>query len=61
MTASTLVVSGGQDLDYFREVAGHLVGRIEGARHVQLGWAGHLPNLERPAEVTTLIAEFVAQ
>jgi 3-oxoadipate enol-lactonase len=60
VTARTLVVSGGQDLDYFREVAGHLVGRIEGARHAQLGWAGHLPSLERPSEITKLIEDFLA-
>lgn len=60
ITARTLVVSGGQDLDYFREAAGHLVARIEGARHVQLGWAGHLPSLERPAEITELIGVFLA-
>ncbi|GAB3168604.1 alpha/beta hydrolase [Myceligenerans halotolerans] len=59
VTARTLVVSGGQDLDHFREVAHHVVERIAGARHVQLGWAGHLPNLERPDEITKLIAEFL--
>ncbi|MFI9489661.1 alpha/beta fold hydrolase [Promicromonospora sp. NPDC052451] len=60
ITARTLVVSGGQDLDHFRAVANHLAGHIQGARHVQLGWAGHLPNLERPDEMTTLLADFLA-
>ncbi|MBO0607669.1 alpha/beta fold hydrolase [Myceligenerans salitolerans] len=59
VTARTLVVSGGQDLDHFREVAGHVVARIDGARHVQLGWAGHLPSLERPDEITELITAFL--
>jgi pimeloyl-ACP methyl ester carboxylesterase len=59
ITARTLVVSGGQDLDHFRAVANHLAGRIPGARHVQLGWAGHLPNLERPDEVTALLTDFL--
>ncbi|RPF20492.1 alpha/beta fold hydrolase [Myceligenerans xiligouense] len=61
VTARTLVVSGGQDLDHFREVAAHVVARIHGARHVQLGWAGHLPNLERPEAITDLILAFLAE
>ncbi|WP_460748160.1 alpha/beta fold hydrolase [Myceligenerans cantabricum] len=60
ITARTLVVSGGQDLDHFRAVANHVVRNVADARHVQLGWAGHLPNLERPDEITDLIEEFVA-
>jgi len=59
VTARTLVVSGGQDLDHFRAVANHLAGHIAGARHTQLGWAGHLPNLERPDEVTALLTGFL--
>lgn len=61
ITARTLVVSGGQDLDHFRAIANHLAGHIPGAKHVQLGWAGHLPNLERPDEVTALVAGFLAE
>ncbi|MBE1877589.1 alpha/beta fold hydrolase [Myceligenerans pegani] len=61
VTARTLVVSGGQDLDHFREVAHHVVRKIDGARHVQLGWAGHLPSLERPDEITELIGSFLAE
>jgi pimeloyl-ACP methyl ester carboxylesterase len=61
ITAHTLVVSGGQDLDHFRAIANHLAGHIPGAKHTQLGWAGHLPNLERPDEVTALITDFLAE
>lgn len=61
VTARTLVVSGGQDLDHFRAVAAHLASHVPGARHVQLGWAGHLPNLERPDEVTALLTDFLAE
>ena len=32
-----------------------------GAKHTQLGWAGHLPNLERPDEVTALVTDFLAE
>lgn len=59
--ARTLIVSGGQDLDHFRAVANHLAGRIPGAKHTQLGWAGHLPNLERPDEVTALLRDFLSE
>lgn len=61
ITARTLIVSGGQDLDHFRAVANHLAGGIPGARHTQLGWAGHLPNLERPRTVTALLTEFLTE
>ncbi|MFC7021981.1 alpha/beta fold hydrolase [Promicromonospora thailandica] len=61
VTARTLIVSGGQDLDHFRAVAGHLAGHLPGAKHVQLGWAGHLPSLERPDEVTELVTDFLAE
>jgi 3-oxoadipate enol-lactonase len=61
ITAHTLVVSGGQDLDHFRAIANHLAGHIPGAKHTQLGWAGHLPNLERPSDVTTLLTDFLAE
>ncbi|WP_419707193.1 alpha/beta fold hydrolase [Promicromonospora sp. NFX87] len=61
ITAHTLVVSGGQDLDHFRAIANHLAGHIPGAKHTQLGWAGHLPNLERPDEVTALLTDFLAE
>ncbi|MEU4388420.1 alpha/beta fold hydrolase [Promicromonospora sp. NPDC023805] len=61
ITAHTLVVSGGQDLDHFRAVANHLAGHIPGAKHTQLGWAGHLPNLERPDEMTALVTDFLAE
>ncbi len=50
------VVSGGHDLDYFALVAAHLAARLPSARTVVLEWAGHLPNLERPAEITAFLS-----
>lgn len=47
-----VVVSGALDLDYFTHAAEHLTSELPDARHVVLDWAGHLPNLERPAEMT---------
>ncbi len=60
ISAPTLVVSGGRDLDHFRRVAQHLVAAIPEAQHVELPWAGHLPSMERPAAVTDLLAGFAA-
>jgi 3-oxoadipate enol-lactonase len=55
VVAPTLVVSGAHDLPDFRETAVELGAALPHARHVELPWAGHLPSLERPAEVTALI------
>lgn len=59
VTAPTLVVSGAHDLPDFREIAVTLAGRIAGARHVELSWAGHLPSLERPAALNPLLIDFL--
>ncbi|QAY71043.1 alpha/beta fold hydrolase [Xylanimonas protaetiae] len=52
-----LVVSGAHDLDHFRAVAAHLAATIPGAEHVELSWAAHLPALERPAAVVSLLLD----
>lgn len=52
-----LVVSGSFDMDHFRAIAAHLVSVMPQARGLELPWAGHLPSLERPAEVTELLLE----
>lgn len=55
----TLVVSGGRDLNHFQRVAEQLATEIPRARHHDLPWAGHLPGLERPDEVTALLLDFL--
>ncbi|WP_245633030.1 alpha/beta fold hydrolase [Luteipulveratus mongoliensis] len=59
ITARTLVVSGALDLDYFQHIAADLVQRIPDAEDRALPWAGHLPSLERPAEVADLLLDFL--
>jgi 3-oxoadipate enol-lactonase len=59
--APCLALSGGHDLPDFREIAASLPGLFPAARHVELPWAGHLPSLERPAEVTPLLVGFLAE
>ncbi len=53
--APALVVGGGYDMDRFLEIARHLGNEMPNARLVELPWAWHLPNLERPAETTQLL------
>ena len=53
----TTVVSGAHDLDHFQAVAAHLAGQVPGAELVHLEWAGHLPALERPDAVLSLLLD----
>nr|SBO90968.1 Beta-ketoadipate enol-lactone hydrolase [Nonomuraea gerenzanensis] len=57
ITMPCLAVSGAHDLPDFRDTATFL----PAARHVELPWAGHLPSMERPAEVTDLIVSFLRE
>lgn len=57
ITVPTLVVSGAYDMDHFRAIADHLAAVIPNAREITLPWAGHLPSLERPDEITQLLLE----
>lgn len=61
ITARSLVVVGEHDLDYFHSAADYLAATIPQARLVRLPWAGHLPSLERPAEITKLLLDFLAE
>ncbi|MFE7774149.1 alpha/beta fold hydrolase [Streptomyces sp. NPDC057445] len=56
-----LVVTGAHDLADFRAMGARLAELIPGARAVELPWAGHLPSLERPAEVTALLTGFLQE
>ncbi|WP_351229390.1 alpha/beta fold hydrolase [Streptomyces sp. NPDC002133] len=57
--APALVVTGAHDLPDFRTMGTRLATLIPGARSTELPWAGHLPSLERPAEVTALLQDFL--
>ncbi len=56
ISAPTTVVTGEHDLDFFGRIARYLATELPNAELVELPWAAHLPNLERPAEVAALIA-----
>lgn len=59
-TMPAYVISGGRDVDYFALTADSLAQRLPDVRRIVLPWAGHLPNLERPNEVTTLLLDALA-
>ena len=59
ITAPALIVSGGKDLPDFRLIAARLAALLPGARPVELPWAGHLPTLERPQELSAILTAFL--
>ncbi|GAA1755979.1 alpha/beta fold hydrolase [Agromyces humatus] len=59
VSAPTMVISGGHDLDGMQRAAEFLTARIEGAVQRQLDWAGHLPSLEDPERVNPLLIDFL--
>ncbi|MFJ2804890.1 alpha/beta fold hydrolase [Kitasatospora sp. NPDC087271] len=61
ITVPCLVVTGGHDLDDFRQIADSLATRIPGARRLELPWAGHFPGLERPEETFELLTGFLRE
>jgi 3-oxoadipate enol-lactonase len=55
----TLVVVGDLDLPDFQRIADKLAGEIGGARKVVLHGAGHMSNMEQPAEFNAVVLEFL--
>jgi len=61
ITARTTVVAGAHDFPFFGETARELARRLPNAALVELPWAGHLPSLERPEEITLLLLDALSQ
>ena len=61
ITALSLVVAGAKDLPDFRLIAAELAGLLPAARLVELPWAGHLPTLERPQELSAMLVAFLRE
>ena len=59
ITAPSLVVCGAKDLPDFRLIAARLAALLPGARPVELPWAGHLPTMERPRELSQMLTDFL--
>lgn len=61
ITAPTLLLSGDHDFVDFQRIAVRLASVLADARHLELPWAGHLPNLERPDEVNRILVDFLRE
>lgn len=59
IAAPTLVVVGTADLPHIQQVAGMLAHGIAGARLVTIDGAGHLVNLDAPAEFNAVLLQFL--
>ncbi|WP_404382354.1 alpha/beta hydrolase [Knoellia locipacati] len=55
ISAPTVVVSGAHDVRHQHDIATLLAREVPGAELVELDWAGHLPSIERPAEMAALL------
>jgi pimeloyl-ACP methyl ester carboxylesterase len=60
ITVPTLVVNGLADVRYVQHVSDLYADGIAGAQRVDIPDTGHLPPLERPAEVSQLLSGFLA-
>jgi 3-oxoadipate enol-lactonase len=59
VTAPTLVAVGERDVPGFREMSAVLARDIPGAELQVIGGAGHMINMEQPAEVTAMLLRFL--
>jgi len=57
LTMPVRLFVGLHDRAFFVEIANELARRLPDARLVELPWAGHLPSLERPAEMARLVRD----
>jgi 3-oxoadipate enol-lactonase len=60
VAAPTLVAVGERDVPCFREMSAVLARRIPGAQYRVIAGAGHMANLEQPADVNELLTRFLA-
>ncbi len=59
ISAPTLVISGDLDFPHIQERCRHIAGTVLHGSFHELTGAVHLPSLERPADVTGLLAAFI--
>jgi pimeloyl-ACP methyl ester carboxylesterase len=60
ITAPIKLFTGAHELKFFAACAQYLVELLPNVEHTELAWAGHLPSLERPEEMTALIRASLA-
>ena len=59
MDHPTLVIVGDEDIADMQAIAAHVAASIAGAQLVRVPRAAHLPSLERPEEVNTVLLGFL--
>jgi pimeloyl-ACP methyl ester carboxylesterase len=60
IAAPTLVIVGELDLETPPSYARHLAGGIRDSRYVEIAGAGHISNLEQPAQFNAALVDFLA-
>jgi pimeloyl-ACP methyl ester carboxylesterase len=61
VSAPSLVIWGDLDFPHVQERSRHIATAIPGGSGHRLAGTAHLPSLERPAEITDLITEFISR
>ena len=61
MPRSSMTLSSGMFADSHIEMTGTLARGIPGAEHTLIPGAGHMVNMEQPAEVNALLASFLTR
>jgi 3-oxoadipate enol-lactonase len=56
----TLILVGSRDVNDIHEIAGLLYARIPGAKEIVIAGAGHMVNMEKPAEFNRAVLDFLA-
>ena len=59
ISAPTRVLIGDQDLEDVQEVAARVAAQVRGAELIRMPGAGHMLQMEQPAEFTRLVLEFL--
>jgi 3-oxoadipate enol-lactonase len=59
ISCPTLVIVGENDVADMRSIAAHVAKSVDNARLVEVAGAAHLPSLEKPDEINTLLLAFL--
>lgn len=59
--APSLIIQGDLDFPHIQERSRHIAMTVLNGSHHELAGAAHLPNLERPADITRLLEEFISR
>ncbi len=60
ISVPTLVISGDLDFPHIQERSRHVAKTVLNASCRELTGVAHLPSLDRPADITGLLAEFIS-